>query len=298
MPYNDTKTFLITGVGSGLGRAFAQAALQAGHTVVGTVRTTAAISEFERLAPGRAMGRTLNVGADPGSDREAEAVVADAENTAGPIDVLIANAGYGHEGTVEESSMDELRDQFAVNVFGPVALMKAVLPGMRARRQGHILAITSVGGLIPAPTLAFYNGSKFALEGITRSLAAEVAGFGVKVTAVEPGAFRTDWSGRSMHRSKRSIADYDEIIGPISTARAGFNGNQPGDPDKAATAILRLLELDDPPTHLLLGTDALAGVTGTLRRFGEEIERHRELTLSTDYGTTPNLEIAQRAPHR
>jgi NAD(P)-dependent dehydrogenase (short-subunit alcohol dehydrogenase family) len=148
------------------------------------------------------------------------------------------------------------------------------------------MAITSVGGLIPAPTLSFYNGSKFALEGITRSLAAEVVRFGIRVTAVEPGAFRTDWSGRSMHRSKRSIADYDEIVDPISTARAGFNGKQPGNPDKAAAAILRMLELDDPPTHLLLGTDALAGVTSTLRQFSEEIERYRELTLSTDHNTT------------
>jgi NADP-dependent 3-hydroxy acid dehydrogenase YdfG len=165
------KTFLITGVSSGFGRAFAQAALEAGHTVIGTVRSTSAVTGFERLVPGRAVGRVLDLGAGLASDLQAEAVVADAESTVGPIDVLVANAGYGHEGTFEESSMEQLRDQFAVNVFGAVAVMKAVLPGMRQRRRGHILAVTSVGGLIPSPTLSFYAGSKFALEGITRSLA-------------------------------------------------------------------------------------------------------------------------------
>jgi NAD(P)-dependent dehydrogenase (short-subunit alcohol dehydrogenase family) len=280
------KTFLITGVSSGLGRAFAQAALEAGHRVVGTVQAPEAVAEFEALAPGRATGRVLSVSADPASDDGAEAVVADVEKTVGPIDVLIANAGYGHEGTLEESSMDDLRHQFAVNVFGPVALMRAVLPGMRARRGGHIVAVTSVGGLIPAPTLSFYNGSKFALEGITRSLAAEVGRFGINVTAVEPGAFRTDWSGRSMRRSKRSIADYDDLVDPISAARAGFNGRQPGDPGKAAVALLRLLDLDEPPTHLLLGTDALNAVTATLQQFTDDIGRHRELTVSTDRDTT------------
>jgi NAD(P)-dependent dehydrogenase (short-subunit alcohol dehydrogenase family) len=278
------KTFLITGVSSGFGRAFAQAALEAGHTVIGTVRSTSAVTGFERLVPGRAVGRVLDLGAGLASDLQAEAVVADAESTVGPIDVLVANAGYGHEGTFEESSVEQLRDQFAVNVFGAVAVMKAVLPGMRQRRRGHILAVTSVGGLIPSPTLSFYAGSKFALEGITRSLALEVARFGVKVTAIEPGAFRTNWSGESMRRSERSIADYDEFIDPVSAARAGYNGSQPGDPAKAAAAVLRLLELDKPPAHLLLGSDALGAATTALRQFADEVDQYRELTMSTDFG--------------
>jgi NAD(P)-dependent dehydrogenase (short-subunit alcohol dehydrogenase family) len=282
----DTKTFLITGVSSGFGRAFAQAALEAGHTVIGTVRTASAVTEFEQFAPGRAAGRLLNLGIGLESDRAAEAVVADAESTIGPIDVLVASAGYGHEGTFEESSMEQLRDQFAVNLFGAVAVMKAVLPGMRQRRRGHILAVTSVGGLIPSPTLSFYAGSKFALEGITRSLALEVARFGVKVTAIEPGAFRTNWSGGSMRRSERSIADYDELIGPVSAARAGYNGSQPGDPAKAAAAVLRLIEMDKPPAHLLLGSDALSAVTSALRQFADEVDQYRELTVSTDFGAT------------
>jgi NAD(P)-dependent dehydrogenase (short-subunit alcohol dehydrogenase family) len=277
------RTLLITGASSGLGQAVARRALAAGHTVIGTVRTDSAAAAFESLVPGRSHARILDVS----RSHDAAAVVAGIEQAVGAIDVLIAAAGYGHEGTIEESSMDELRRQFDVNVFGTVAAIKAVLPGMRERRSGHVITITSVGGLIPSPTLGLYNGSKFALEGITRSLAAEVSRFGIHVTAVEPGAFRTDWSGRSLHRTTRSIADYDEIIDPISAARAGFNGRQPGDPDKAGDALLRLIELPDPPTHLLLGSDAYHAVTDAIATFGEEVEKWRDLTLDTDFATNP-----------
>jgi NAD(P)-dependent dehydrogenase (short-subunit alcohol dehydrogenase family) len=273
------RTFLITGASSGLGRAAARRALDAGHSVIGTVRTGRAVAEFELLAPGRAHARILDVSRFD----DAEAVVAGAEREVGPIDVLIAAAGYGHEGTVEESTMGEWRRQFDVNVFGAVAVIQAVLPGMRRRRSGHVITITSVGGLIAAPTLGVYNGSKFALEGITAALAAEVAGLGIHVTAVEPGAFRTDWSGRSMHRATRSVSDYDQLVDPISTARAGFDGRQPGDPDKAADALLRLIELADPPTRLLLGSDAYRAVTDSLAASAADLERWRHLTLGTDF---------------
>ncbi|MFG2847137.1 oxidoreductase [Kitasatospora sp. NPDC048296] len=277
------RTLLITGASSGLGLAVAHRALAAGHTVIGTVRTDEAAAKFEALIPGRSHARLLDV-----SDHQhTQAVITEVEHTLGPIDVLVANAGYGHEGSLEESSMDEWHRQFDVNVFGAVAAFRAVLPGMRQRRAGHIIAITSVGGLIPSPTLTVYNGSKFALEGITRSLAAEVASFGIHVTAVEPGAFRTEWSGRSMHRATRSVPDYDELIDPISTARAGFYGRQPGDPDKAGEAILKLIELPDPPTHLLLGSDAHRAVTSALATFSAEIEQWSELTLSTNYAADP-----------
>jgi short-subunit dehydrogenase len=277
------RTLLITGASSGLGHAVARRALNAGHTVVGTVRTDEAAAAFESLAPGRAHARTLDVS----RFEDAETVVTEVEQITGPVDVLIAAAGYGHEGTVEESSIDEMRRQFDVNVFGAVALIKAVLPGMRQRHSGHIITITSVGGLIPSPTLGIYNGSKFALEGITRSLAAEVSRIGIHVTAVEPGAFRTDWSGRSLHRTARSIPDYDELIDPISNARAAFNGRQPGDPDKAGDALLQLIDLENPPTHLLLGSDAYRAVTDTLTTFHTEVEQWRHLTLTTDFTADP-----------
>ena len=205
-----SKTFLITGVSSGFGRAFAQAALDAGHTVVGTVRNEAARDAFTALAAERAHAVVLDV-----TDFEAIApAVAAITQTVGPIDVLVNNAGYGHEGTLEESPLDDLRRQFDVNVFGAVAMIKAVLPVMRERRSGHIINVTSMGGFITMPGIAYYCGSKFALEGITDALAKEVAGFGIKVTAVAPGSFRTDWAGRSMVRASRSIADYDSLVRP------------------------------------------------------------------------------------
>lgn len=187
-----SKTFLITGVSSGLGRAFAEGALHAGHRVIGTVRRAADAETFAALAPGRAHPLVLDVtdfGAVP-------AAVADAERQIGVIDVLVNNAGYGHEGVLEESSMDDLQRQFAANVFGPVAMVKAVLPGMRERRRGHIINVTSMGGFITMPGITFYCGSKFALEGISEALGKELAGFGIRVTALAPGQFRTDWAGR------------------------------------------------------------------------------------------------------
>jgi NAD(P)-dependent dehydrogenase (short-subunit alcohol dehydrogenase family) len=273
------RTILITGVSSGFGRAIAERALAAGHRVVGTVRRQEAAEEFEGLATGRTHARVLDI-----TDEDAvSAVVAAIETDLGPIDVLIANAGYGHEGTFEESTMADLHRQFDVNVFGTVAVMKAVLPGMRERRHGHIFVMTSVGGLVASPTLSFYHGSKFAMEGIVSSLAPEVAPFGVRVTAVEPGGFRTDWSGRSMVRASRTVADYDQLIDPIRAARRAHNGKQPGDPARAGEAILQVLEADNPPVHLLLGLDALTAVANTHAAEQNEIDTWRHVSQGTAY---------------
>lgn len=273
------RIFLITGVGSGFGRAFAEAALAAGHTVVGTVRNDGARAAFEAAAPGRAKAILLDV-----TDTAAIApAVAAVEREVGPIGVLVNNAGYGHEGVLEESPLDEMRRQFEVNVFGAVAMIRAVLPGMRARRCGHIVNITSMGGFITMPGIAYYCGSKFALEGVSEVLAKEVAGFGVKVTAVAPGSFRTDWAGRSMVRSGRSIADYDALFDPIRRARQDKSGRQAGDPAKAAQALLTIVEAEDPPVHLLLGTDALALVRQKIGALAAEIDAWEELSRSTDF---------------
>src|SRR6202046_2824199 len=209
------KVVIVTGGGGGLGNAFAVALLQAGFKVVGTVRKQEAVEEFEQLQPGSAFARVLDV---TDTQERLSLVVDEVERNVGPVYALINNAGYGHEGTLEESSMDELRQQFEVNVFGAVAVMKAVLPYMRARRQGRILNVTSMGGLMTMPGLSYYHGSKFALEGISSSLAKEVRPLGIYVTAVEPGMFRTDWAGRSMVRSERKIAHYDGIFAPIRAA--------------------------------------------------------------------------------
>jgi len=274
-----TKNFVITGVSSGFGRAFAEAALAAGHTVVGTVRRSADAAEFEALdATGRARAVLLDVTDDDAVIR----VMADIEQDLGHIDVLIANAGYGHEGVLEESPMADLRRQFDVNVFGAVAVVKAVLPGMRARRSGHILGVTSMGGLMTVPGLAYYCGSKFALEAILETLGKEVAAFGVHVTAIAPGSFRTDWAGRSMVRADRSIPDYDALMDPIRANRQKANGTQLGDPAKAAAAVLTVIESDAPPAHLLLGSDALRLVTAGRDALATEIAAWADVSRSTD----------------
>ncbi len=159
--------------------------------------------------------------------------------------------------------MDDLRRQFEVNVFATVAVIRAVLPAMRGRRSGHILAVTSIGGMTTSPGLSFYHGSKFAMEGILASLGKEVAPLGIHVTAIEPGPFRTDWSGRSMVHSPRTVHDYDEFYEPIRAARAQYNGRQPGDPERAAQAVLRAIGAEEPPRHLLLGAASLEALAAS-----------------------------------
>ena len=272
------RIFLITGVSTGLGRAFALGALQAGHTVAGTVRQARDAKTFRALEPERAHPYLLDVT----HDREVVRVVHDVESTVGPIDVLISNAGYGHEGIIEESTMQQLRDQFAVNVFGAVAVIKAALPHMRSRRAGHILTVTAMSGLTTFPGLGFYHGSKYALEGITETLGKEVASMGIHVTAIEPGGFRTDWADRSMVRAERLIADYDALFDPLRANRARGNGHQLGDPDKAAQAMLQILDVPDPPAHLILGSDALRLVTAGRAAVTADFRRWEQLSRSTD----------------
>ncbi|MER5517025.1 oxidoreductase [Streptomyces sp. NPDC002763] len=274
-----SKIFLITGVSSGLGRAFAQQALAAGHMVAGTVRNPDQIAEFEALAPGRASGMLLEVT----DDAAVADVVDDVQARIGPVDVLISNAGYGVEGTVEESSMDDLRRQFDVNVFGTVAAIKAVLPSMRRRRSGHIVTVSSMAGLTALPGVGFYGASKFAVEGITASLAQEVAHLGIHVTSLALGAFRTDWAGRSMTRVPRTIPDYDGVFDPIRAARQAKDGNQIGDPTRAAKALLTVLDADKPPVHLVLGTDALNLIEQGRQRLSDDIAAWADLSASTSY---------------
>ncbi len=276
---NTKKRILITGVSSGFGHALAAAALAQGHSVIGTVRNQEALQAFEALHPALAQGRILDVS----NLQDCSRVVDEIEASVGPVDVLVNNAGYGHEGTIEESSLEDLKRQFEVNVFGAVAMIKAVLPHLRKRRSGHIVNVTSMGGIITMPGLGFYHGSKFALEGISESLAKEVKSLGIAVTAVEPGAFRTNWAGGSMVRAARGISDYDEVFEPIRKRRLEMSGRQPGDPAKAALAILQIIGSDAPPTHLLLGTDAVRLVREKLALLGQEIETWQALSTSTDF---------------
>ncbi|MFD6198885.1 oxidoreductase [Mycobacteriaceae bacterium NPDC060252] len=273
------QTWLITGVSSGLGRAFAHAALAAGRTVVGTVRSEHDLVEFEMLKPGYAHGRILDV-----TDSEAVSnVVAQVEQSVGAVDVVIANAGYGLEGTFEETTLAEVRQQFEVNVLGTVATLQAALPYMRRRRRGHLMAVTSMGGLMAVPGMSAYCGSKFALEGILDALGKEVAQFGIHVTAIEPGSFRTDWAGRSMSRAAQTLEDYDELFGPIRAARRKASGNQLGNPAKAGEALVHITSVDAPPAHLILGSDALRLVTAARAAVDEEIHAWESLSRTTDF---------------
>ncbi|MBN3846804.1 MULTISPECIES: oxidoreductase [Burkholderiaceae] len=276
---NTGTLFLITGVSSGFGRAFSEAAVRAGHRVVGTVRREEDRAAFEALHPAATRAVILDV-------RNFDAVkptVRMVEKEWGPIDVLINNAGYGHEGVLEESPLSELIRQFEVNVFGAVAMIKAVLPGMRSRRSGHIINITSMAGHAGMAGISYYSGSKFALEGISDSLAKEVRDLGIRVTAVAPGSFRTDWAGRSMIRTGRTIADYDAIFDPVRQRRQEYSGSQAGDPAKAARAILHIVDAPEPPTHLLLGNDARRVMDIHLKTLERELGKWRALTQSTDF---------------
>lgn len=272
--------WLITGVSGGLGKALAEAALARGDKVAGTVRRPSDLEAFRALAPGRALGFQLDVADEPAL----RAAVDAAEAEFGGLDVLVNNAGYGLIGAVEEASLDEIRRQFEVNVFAPITAIQAVLPYFRKRRAGHVINVTSVSGVAAWGGTGIYTGSKFALEGVAQTLAQEVAGLGVKVTNVEPGGMRTDYAGRSMTTTERSISDYDG--GPGHMAKeilGGHAGHESGDPAKCAEAILKIVGIDNPPLQLLLGADALHYATQSMARLQAEIGVWAPLTLSTAY---------------
>lgn len=271
------KTFFVTGANSGFGLAIARAADAQGHKVIGTVR-----SEASRASLAESLPHAQAVLCDVTEFDRISDVVRRVEEEHGAVDVLVNNAGYGHEGILEESPLEEMRRQFDVNVFGAVAVAKAFLPRFRERRRGFIVNVTSMGGMITMPGIAYYCGSKFALQGISEVMRSEMAPFGIHVTAVCPGSFRTDWAGRSMVRTDRSIRDYDALFDPIREARRAKSGRQLGNPDKLAAAVLKLVESHNPPPQLLLGSDAFSLVSDRIRRLHEEIEEWKSLTTSTD----------------
>lgn len=270
------KNWLITGVSTGLGRAIAQAALDRGDRVVGTVRNEADRAAFSALAPERATGLI----ADVTDEAAVRAAVEAADAATGGIDILVNNAGYGIVAGVEEASLAEIRAQFEVNVFGAIAVLQAVLPHMRARRRGRILNITSVSGFVGWPSLGIYSASKFALEGISETLAMEVEPLGIKLTMIEPGGLRTDFATRSRVTSAREIADYDATVGANRRILAEHAGHEPGDTDKAAAAVLAVAGMDAPPLRLLLGEDAFGYAIGKLDAQRAEIHAWEALTRS------------------
>lgn len=247
-----SRTWLITGASRGLGRAFAEAALDAGDSVVVTARKAGQLDDLVQKHPDRALALQLDVT----DHAEVQAVVAQATTFRGRLDVLVNNAGYGLAGGIEEVSEQQVRDQFEVNVFGALWCTQAVLPVMRAQGSGHLFQISSVSGVAAFLNTGIYAASKWALEGFSESLAQEVAPFGIGVTIVEPGPFRTDWNGDSMTRAT-PLPVYDDVLGGRREAMSGVHARtQAGDPRKAAEALLQVLNSDTPPRRLLLGAFA------------------------------------------
>lgn len=274
-----TKTWLITGVSGGLGREIALAAIARGDTVYGTVRKAKDADAFELLG-GHAL--VLDV-TDEAAVRKGVAEV----EAVGKIDVLVNNAGYGLVGAVEEASLDELRAQFETNVVGPLAMLKAVLPAMRARRTGRIINVTSVSGLAVWAGTGVYCASKWALDGLTQTLAAEVAELGIKVTNVAPGGLRTNFAGGSKTIVADKIADYDGLARDAERIMADHAGHEPGDPARAAQAILRIADEPAPPLHLLLGEDALKYAGYAAAGLQADIDAWKDLTLSIGFEDRP-----------
>lgn len=270
-------TWLITGVSSGFGRAIAKAALDRGDTVCGTLRNPDACPAFEALAPGRAHALLLDVT----DEDQAHAVVAEAEQLTGGIDRLVNNAGHGMVGAIEETGLAQIRGLLEVNLLGSIAMIQAVLPAMRARRSGRIINITSVSGLAPWSGTGIYGASKYALECIGQTLAQEVAPLGIRVINVAPGGFRTDFASRSMVVADRSIADYAETAHQAQRIFEAGAGREPGDPLRAATAILAVSDAAEPPLHLLLGADAIHYVEDHFAAIAADMTAWRDTSLST-----------------
>jgi NAD(P)-dependent dehydrogenase (short-subunit alcohol dehydrogenase family) len=246
-------TWLITGCSTGLGRALAEAALARGDNAAVTARDKLSVEELVAGHPDTALALALDV-TDPAQVRHA---VAQTERHFGSVDVLVNNAGYGYRAAVEEAPEEDVTRLFDTNVFGAVAMIKAVLPGMRARRSGAIVNISSIGARIMPAGSGYYAATKAALEGITGSLRKELEPLGITAMAVEPGAFRTDFAGRSLQQAPEPIADYADTAGRRRKENDTMDGNQPGDPAKAAQAMIEAVLADDPPELLVLGEDAV-----------------------------------------
>lgn len=274
-----SRVWFITGSSTGFGRVLADILLKRGDRVAVTARNPDQVQDLVSGYKNTGLALTLDVT----KPEQVAAAVADAEKIFGQIDVLVNNAGYGYLAAVEEGEEEEVRAMFDANFFGLVALTKAVLPGMRARRSGHIVNLSSVAGFLANPSLGYYAATKFAVEAVSEALAKEVEPLGIRVTAIEPGPFRTDWGGRSLKLAQVPIPDYEETAGARKQVIAGRNGKQPGDPVRAAEAIITIVESDQPPRNLVLGKIALDMTREKLAGLSQTIDQWEALTLGTDF---------------
>jgi NAD(P)-dependent dehydrogenase (short-subunit alcohol dehydrogenase family) len=270
--------WLITGCSTGFGREIARAALGAGHSVVVTARRADAVQDLVDEFGDRAVAVALDVT----DATQIAAAVSAADEAFGGIDVLVNNAGHGYLSAVEEGEDAEVRKLFDVNYFGAVDMIKAVLPAMRARGSGHIINISSMTGLVANPPNAYYSSTKFALEAVTEALAAEVGPLGIKVVAIQPGAFRTDWASRSMKESAAPIADYTDVATRKDLIKQ-FADHLPGDPKKVAEAVLMVAELDEPPLRLLLGRDVLKAMRDKIAALSASIDEWESVTRDVNF---------------
>lgn len=272
-------TWLITGCSTGFGRELARAVIARGYRVVVTARDPRQVEDIVAGHRDRAFALRLDV-TDPVQVAEA---VRHAEEHFGGIDVLVNNAGIGYFAAVEEGDEAEVRRMFEINVFGLTRMTRAVLPGMRKRRTGHIVNISSIAGLTAYPSLGDYCATKFAVEGLSECLALEVAPLGIRVTLIEPSGFRTDWAGRSANETRTEIADYDATAGATRRALRDLSGKQPGDPVRAADAIIRAVESPAPPLHLLLGKEALRLAREKVDALRKDFGAWEETTVGADF---------------
>lgn len=279
MKKQETPVWFITGCSTGFGRELAKLLLLRGYRAVVTARDLKKVQDIVAGYGNRALALKLDVT----KSKQIGEAVKQAEKKFGRIDVLVNNAGYGYLCAVEEADEKEARAMFETNFFGLCKMTQAALQGMRKRRRGHIVNISSIAGLMGFPGVGYYNATKFAVEGISEALAKEVAPMGIKMTIVEPGPFRTDWAGRSLKLTRKKIADYAE------TARANYqrisqhSGQQPGDPVRAAEAIIKAVESPRPPLHLLLGKMALDVARMKMDALRGDLETWKQVSSGADY---------------
>ncbi|MEZ5426102.1 MAG: oxidoreductase [Pyrinomonadaceae bacterium] len=283
---SEKKVWFITGCSTGFGRELAKFLLENDYRVAVTARNVEQVGDLAAINEENSLALTLDV-----TDKEQVAeAVAEAEKHFGRIDVLVNNAGFGYFGAVEESEEGEVRSMFEANFWGLAGMTRAVLPKMRERKGGTIVNISSIGGLVGFPGVGFYNATKFAVNGLSEALQKEVEPLGIDVIIVEPSGFRTDWAGRSANETGETIADYAETAGANKEAIRGYSGNQPGDPVRAARAIVKAVEAENPPKNLLLGRAALKNARLKLESLKEEFDAWAETSEGADF---PENELAQ-----
>lgn len=274
-----SKIWFITGCSTGFGRELAKEVLAGGYKAAVASRNTDDVKDIVEAYPETAIAVKLDVT----KPDEIKAAIEQITQKFGTIDVLVNNAGIGYFGAIEESEEDEVRRMFEINFFGLANVTKAVLPIMRKQRSGHILNIASVGGLVSFPAVGFYNATKYAVDGFSEALAKETAPLGIKVTVIAPSGFRTDWAGRSANNSKIVIDDYKETAETNKNNIRGYSGKQPGDPVRAAKAMVKVVESDNPPLRLLLGEAALKGARNKLELLKKDFDTWAETSAAADF---------------